>query len=184
MSDQKKLATTVQSKKVKSEKEDARLFELVRNALEKNFSKLGENHLEITSDGIFSENLKRALDDSALHILRYERISPDLTGFLRRKDSTYKEIITVEIKSGEITAKDVAKAKLYADMLDAKFSILISTKPLPEELRRFIIKRFFISRYPREPIVIAQFDERTSELTVDRELYYGSLPEPFKSSSI
>jgi len=78
--------------------------------------------------------------------------------------------------------KDVFQAKDYAQIFNAKYAILVSPKAISEERRRLILKRReIISRHPREPIVIARFDKVTEDFEIDEELYYGSLPEPFKS---
>lgn len=164
-------------------KKEEEFYEPIRKALEKVFIEYleskGNCYLENTSKGIFSDKLKRALDDSALHIIRVERFSPDLTGFIR-KDSSI-QIITVEVKQ-EIKIRHIYKAKLYAEILNAKYGLLISPKPIPEDIRRFIKHRSAVieSRYPTEKIVILQFDELINEFVIDNELYPYP-PEPFKS---
>ena len=73
-------------------KEEEQLYEPVKNALQREFKKYGSKYyegkvyLEITAKGQFSEDLKEVLDDKALSILRVERFSPDITGFMQKKD--------------------------------------------------------------------------------------------------
>jgi len=158
------------------------LYEPIKKALASvfiHFLELKDDYyLENTSSGMFSDKLKGALDDSALHIIRVERFSPDLTGFIRKDNSI--RIITVEVKR-EIKIKHIYKAKLYAEILDATYGLLISPKPIPEDIRRFIKHRSRVtSRYPSDPILILQFVESENRFFLDNELYLYP-PEPFKS---
>lgn len=138
--------------------------------------------LKLQSDGRFSEELKEALDDRALSILRVERFSPDITGFLQKKDSSYRELITVEIKPDKIKIKHISRAKLYADVLNARYGILISPKRIPEEIRRFVKDRSAITYRLGGSFTIAQYNKATSEFKFDKKLY-STIPEPFKSTS-
>ena len=51
-------------------------------------------YLEITANGHFSEMLKEQLDDRALSIIRVEKFSPDIMGFVQKTSSSKKELIT------------------------------------------------------------------------------------------
>ena len=162
---------------------EEQLYEPVKNALQREFEKYvgygGKVYLEITAKGRFSEELKEALDDRALAILRVERFSPDITGFLQKKDSTSRELVTVEIKPDKIKINHVYRAKLYADVLNARYGILISPKRIPEEIRRFIKERYSIIYRGYGSLIIAQFDKATDEFKFDKKLY-STIPEPFK----
>ena len=139
-------------------------------------------HLEITANGKFSEELKEALDDRALSILRVERFSPDITGFLQKKDSSSRDLITVEIKPDKIKIKHIYRAKLYADVLNAKYGLLISPKKIPEEIRRFLYDRYAVRNRQYGSLIIAQFDKSTNEFRFDKKLY-STIPDPFKSTT-
>jgi len=113
-------------------------------------------HFEITAKGHFSEKLKEELDDKALNIIRVEKFSPDIMGFIRKGiPSSSTELITVEVKTDKITIKNISRAKLYKDIFKAHYGMLISPKRIPEEIRRFIADRDDI----RGKLIIAQFDE-------------------------
>ena len=160
------------------------LYEPVKNALQTQFERFvgseGKVHLEITAKGRFSEELKEVLDDRALSILRVERISPDIAGFLQKKDSHSKDLVTVEIKPDKIKIRHVWKARLYAEILNARYGIIISPKKIPEEIRRFLKDRYNITyRGGYGSLVIAQFDKDRNEFKFDEKLY-SSIPEPFK----
>lgn len=174
------LAKLTNMSKRASKKEEP-LYEPVKKALQKVFSCLGDYHLEVTAKKRFSNKLKKAFDDVALYMITVERFFPDISGFVKTKYST--DIITVEVKAEEPMIKDVFQTKDYAQIFNAKYSILVSPKAISEERRRLILKRReLISRYGREPVVIIQFDKDTKEFEIDKELYYGSLPEPFRTA--
>lgn len=160
-------------------KKEEPLYEPMMNALKRVFSCLGECHLEVSAKG-FSRKLKKEFDDVALYMITIERFSPDISGFVKTKYST--DIITVEVKAEKPMIKHIFQTKDYAQIFNAKYAILASPKTITEERRRLILKRReIISRYPQEPVVIARFDEISEDFEIDKELYYGSLPEPFKS---
>ena len=172
--------------KIVKEKREEPLYEPIKNLLQKQFEEYvgfgGKVHLEITANGRFSEELKEALDDRALSILRVERFSPDITGFLQEKDSSSKELVTVEIKPDKIKINHIYRAKLYADVLNARYGIIISPKKLQEEIRRFIKERYNIMHRNFGSLIIAQFDKARNEFKFDKKLY-STIPEPFKSTT-
>jgi hypothetical protein len=164
------------------EKEEE-LYNSVLKALEQKFMTLGDVHLENTSNGRFSEGLKEQLDDYSLFMLKIEKMSPDLTGYLRKKE-TYGEskcIIVVEIKKDRPTLKDIYQTKRYAEILKADYALLIAPKKLSTERRKFLIKNKgqITQFYPNKQILIGQFIQYGVYIEIDRELYYD-LPEPFK----
>jgi len=141
---------------------------------------LGDCYLEKTANKRFTNRLKRHFSKDTLYIIKVEGFFPDLTGFVKTQYAT--DLITVEVKAKAITIRDIFQAKEQAEIFDAKYSLLVSTKAIPEEIRRFVKDRSSIMSFlDRKRIVIAQFDEDTKGFDIDKELYYGSLPEPFKS---
>ena len=162
-----------------SKKEES-LYQPIMKTLKRVFSCLGECHLEITADKRFTNKLKRHFSKDTLYIIRVEGFFPDLTGFVKTQYTT--DIITVEAKAKHITIKDIFQAKNQAEIFDAKYALLVSPKMISEEIRRFVKDRSLILNYlSSRRLVIAQFNEATEEFEIDKELYYGSLPEPFKS---
>ena len=59
------------------------LYEPVRRELAEKFSVSGDVHLEVSADGRISEKVKEKLDDVSLHIINFERVKPDIIGFVR-----------------------------------------------------------------------------------------------------
>ena len=164
---------------------EERLYNPIINVLVDKFSQVGECYFENTSQR-FSEKLKEQLDDYSLFILNVERMSPDLTGYLIKKE-TYgesKHIIVVEIKGDKPTLKDIYQTKRYAEILDASYALLISPKKLSMERRKFLIRKKgqITQFYPNKEVLIGQFDESTKSIKIDKELYYD-VPKPFKEQS-
>jgi hypothetical protein len=166
------------SKRV-SKKEES-LYEPIMKALKRVFICLGECHLEISADKRFSNKVKRQFSKDTLYIIRVEGFFPDLTGFVKTHHAT--DLVTVEIKPKEIVIRDVFQAKEQGEIFDARYVLLVSPRPIPEEIRRFIKDRSSILNYSyNRRVVVTQYHEDTDDFEVDKELYYGSLPEPFKS---
>lgn len=141
---------------------------------------MGDCYLEKTADKRFTNKLKRHFSKDTLYITKVEGFFPDLTGFVKTQYAT--DLITVEVKAKGIAIRDIFQAKEQAEIFDAKYSLLVSTETIPEEIRRFAKDRPSIMSFSdRKRVLITQFDEDTEELEIDKELYYGSLPEPFKS---
>lgn len=168
--------------KFAKEKKEEPLYEPIKNALQTQFEKFvgskGRVHLEITAKGHFSEELKEALDDKALGILRVEKMSPDIVGFLQ-KEPYSKDLVTVEIKPDRITISHIWRARLYAEVLNAKYGIIISPKRIQEEIRRFLKERLNITYRNYGSLIIAQFDKERNEFKFDEKLY-STTPELFK----
>lgn len=165
------------------------LYENAVKALERKFDPLGECHFEVTAEGKFSNKLERKLDDYALFIFKEEKYSPDITGFLIKKENhgTSEKIIVAEVKK-RIRLTSIYQTKRYAEILNAEYALLISPKPLSERKRRFIIRRkpAITSYFPNRQIIIAELVwdivplPAQFILEIDREMY-TSLPEPFKN---
>lgn len=92
-------------------------------------------HLEVTASGQLGEDLKDAVRHNIIFSFLQRGTSPDLAGFIEQEYSA-KDFITVEIKSEKIIIKDIAQAKLYGDLFDAKYALLISPQPIPTEIKR------------------------------------------------
>jgi hypothetical protein len=127
----------------------------------------------------FSETLKREFDNDTLSIINNEGIFPDIVGYVRKKSSSPKEIITVEVKDTPIRLKDIAQAKFYKEIFKANFGLLISPKGIPEEKVRFVLGKDVI----RGKLIIAQWHEHPYghrwQLEINSK-FKDSVPDPFK----
>lgn len=171
--------------------EEKSLYKSVVNVLDRKFRSLGECHFEVTAEGKFSHKLERKLDDYALFIFKEEKYSPDITGFLIKKETygTPEKIIVAEVKK-RIRLTSIYQTKRYAELLNAEYALLISPEPLSERKRRFIIRRkpAITSYFPNRQIIIAELAWEMPEpgrpyefiLKIDKDVY-TSLPEPFKN---
>jgi len=116
----------------------------------------GECYLETTANGTFSETIKGLVRHDIIFSFLRKKASPDLTGFYLR-ESDYlpipldevgvKNPITVEIKREKVTPQDIYQAKMYGDLFQAKYALLISPQPIPEEIKRLDKYLFVTGRF-------------------------------------
>jgi hypothetical protein len=160
---------------------ESQYYEPIKNALWDAFSHMPATcYLEITNKGL-SDKLERSLDDFALFYIKIDRQYPDITGFI--ETSYGKERITVEVKERIRKIESFFQAKRYGEVFDARYAFLISLEPFPEQVRRFIQKRPAIYNYSYgKQLIIARFDASSEQFKIDKALYYGSMPEPFKTA--
>ncbi|HKZ94326.1 MAG TPA: hypothetical protein VJ249_07090 [Candidatus Bathyarchaeia archaeon] len=194
------------SEKQKPKRDEERLYEPLRECLQNRFlhfyidekrprfqrapNEHEENvYLEIVgAKKTFTETLKKAFHDETFRTLSYERKYPDIMGFVKRKQSNQKELITVEVKRTTISLLDILQAKLYQDVFRSKFGLLVSYKEIPEEIKRFVLHTS-LGRNIRGEVIIAQAAEkRWGAQYADRRLmileidsrFKDSIPKPFK----
>lgn len=114
---------------------EAEFYNPLRLQLEEMFKQwqIGPVHLEVTSTGRFSETLKAAVEDITFAFLK-KQASPDIAGFIA-KDS-WKHMIVVEVKNERLSLSDIYQTKMYMDLFKAKYGLLLTSEPIPEELKR------------------------------------------------
>jgi len=172
--------------------EEEKLYEPIKNELENIFGRYVKKdkkqtyqrepppspekrdvYLEITHKKI-SDILKRELDDDALYIQKVEGFFPDIMGFVRKEPSSPKELITVEVKSIPIKIKHIERAKTYQYVFNATYGLIVSSKGIPEEIRRFVSSRPTI----RGNLIIAEwYYQGIFRIHPD---FKPHIPEPFK----
>ena len=115
-------------------------------------------YLEITGKKRkFNEKLKKGFDDETLNIINSEGKFPDITGYVKRKQNSKKELITVEIKKGSIKLRNVIQARFYQEIFRAKFGLLISSEGITEERVRFLLYKKIGKRIRGDVIIIRYF---------------------------
>ena len=114
-------------------------------------------YLEITASGKISETLQKEFDDETFLILRSEGKAPDIMGFVKRKESEPRELITVEIKNQPIMLKHIFQAQLYQVIFNSTLGFLISPKGITERRVRFITSS--TGKFIRGRIIILQFND-------------------------
>ena len=125
----------VNKEKEKVQKERG-YYEPIKTKLEELIgTKFSNFYLEITADKKFSNKLKTEISpnrDIIFHFLK--EAAPDITGFIKGEYSS--DFIVVEIKNEEIKIDHIYQTKKYAELFNAKYALLVSTKEIPEEIKR------------------------------------------------
>lgn len=78
-------------------------------------------------------------------------------GFVKRKESEPRELITVEIKNEPIKLMHIFQAQLYQVMFHSTLGFLISSKGITEERVRFITSP--TGKFIRGRVIILQFND-------------------------
>lgn len=166
---------------VKSKNEE-QLYEPIKDFLYEKFSQFGKCELEITSKKI-TEKVKKWLDDPALYFIRVEKKLPDIIGRFKPDGSKklpygfHEGLIITEVKNKEPTVKNITQIKSYAEMFDATFAYLISSKAMIEEIQRFLSKRYLLLSYGAyRKVYIGKFDVVNG--VIDEAAWYPD--NPFK----
>jgi hypothetical protein len=132
------------------------LYKPIKEHLEARFKRsFGGCYMEITSEGTFSQAIQCVIAHDIIFSFLSKQASPDLVGFtwekerqqadqwldsvatsMPTKNSDIKDFITVEIKRDAVTIQNVYQAKMYGDLFQAKYALLVSPKPIPEKIKR------------------------------------------------
>ncbi len=165
---------------------EAALYEPIRLALLEKFETVFSNvHIENTSEGRFSPKLREALLKSTLHVIRVETMKPDLTGYYNRTEYSTERFI-VEVKARKLRIKDVYQTKLYGDVLNAEYAILISSESLTREIREFIKENYLTHRRLKD-VIILKYIERLRNIIIEpkvlEDIYGNRLPEFLKTDT-
>ena len=93
-----------------------------------------------------------------------EKIYPDLVGYV--KENGILNLIISEVKDKKLKLRDIYQSKMYGELFHAKYTFLISSKPLSEEIRRFLKMNPAILSHSAgyQHITIAQFDKDKNQL--------------------
>ncbi len=92
-------------------------------------------YLEITAEKSLSNLLKSKIHSGRNLIYVFlKNARPDITGFMGAEP--FADFIVVEFKDNPLGLDDIYQLRKYADLLDAKYSILVSKDEIPEELKR------------------------------------------------
>ncbi len=123
------------------------LYEPIQRYLQSAFSaKFGNCHLEITAGGVFSPDLREAVKHDIVFAFLGKKASPDLVGFLRGKYGI-DDYIVVEVKRAAVTLQDVYQVKMYGDLFSARYALLLSPEPVPEEIKRLDRSVYILHRF-------------------------------------
>lgn len=139
-------------------------YQSIKERLEELFRDRGKQpYLEITATKGLSEKLKQKIPQNREIVFVFLKKKPDLFGFVEGQYSS--DLITVEVKEKIEKLDDIYQAKLYKEVFDAKYGFLITTKPIPEEIKRLCKNTFNILRSSGDDIyrflAIGQYDKES-----------------------
>lgn len=139
-------------------------YEPVKKELERLFSQKGQTYLEITADKPFSNKLKAEIKNRDIIFSFLKEARPDITGYYKKDYSTH--FIVVEIKDEIIKLDHIFQTKKYAELLGAYFIFLVSTKEIPDEIKKLhhVIFSLLSMVYTYNRIVLCQYDETTNQI--------------------
>lgn len=137
-------------------------------------------YFEITANKKPSNELKSKLSDYR-HIIFYflKDVAPDITGYIEKDGFT--DFVIIEIKNEKIKLDHIYQARKYADLFEAKFAFLVSTKEIPEEIKRLSKVVYPLLSAPSiyQSRTLAHFDEGAKffkdwypENPFEKELYW------------
>lgn len=139
---------------------------VIKNELGKLLKKkFDEYYLEITANKNFSNKLKKKIDEDRNIIFSFlKEAAPDITGYVESGFLTqlleWKRyvFVVVEIKRDKLKLDDIYQIRKYSELFDARLSLLISLKDIPEEIKRLSkAVEQLLSQPDGEKIIIAQF---------------------------
>ena len=141
-------------------------YELIKNAFEKLFKIKGDIYLEITADKQLSNKLKTEVSNHrgiVFYFLREAR--PDICGYFKREDHLVQFII-IEVKNTVLKLDDIHQTRKYAELLEGRFVFLVSTKEIPEEIKKLhqVSYSLLSLPYSYDKIILCQFDEKSNEI--------------------
>jgi len=132
------------------EKMENELYKPIKEALKNLLTSTSpgkEVHLEITADKGFSNKLKSQIPDYLEIVFQFLKdVKPDITGFIKQNYGS--EIIVIEVKEEPIKLDHIYQVKKYAELLNAKYALLISTCEVPEEIKRLCKKVYAVLSLP------------------------------------
>lgn len=144
------------------EQKERHYYEPIKKKFEELIDKKSTNfHLEITADKKFSNKLKAEINKYGHRDIIFSFLkdaAPDITGFITEESSS--RVVVVEIKNENIKIDDIYQTKKYAELFEAKYALLISTKEIPEEIKRLskVVYKLLSGGYGYEKIILVHYD--------------------------
>lgn len=160
---------------------EAQYYNLIKNKIEESFkNREGDRvYFEVTATAI-SEKIQDKIPEGKEIIFDFfSRRRPDIIGIIEKNH--WSDYIIVEVKGNKITLEDIYQTKKYRDLLEAKFTFLISLKPLSARIKRVCKKIYPIlgTRTIYDAFVLVHFDKETEtfkewypENPFEKDLYW------------
>ena len=136
-----------------------RLYGRVQNALLRCLKRARKNDIliEITANGgTPPDRLVLRLGRKETDALSKRQLAPDLFGVVSEWESVLgvgplrdkrDRYITAEVKNKSVSIGDFYQAKRYGEVFDAKYAFLVSSRPLPARVGRFLGESPGLTRY-------------------------------------
>jgi hypothetical protein len=141
---------------------EADLYQPIKKALEELLATKGKLfYMEVTARKRWSEKLKGKIPQGRGIVFTFLKKRPDLLGFIEGQFAS--KFVTVEVKERVIKLDDIYQAKLYKEVLDARYGFLVTVEPIPEEIKRLCNDTFSILHSSTDStygfLVIGHFDK-------------------------
>ena len=143
-------------------KREKEYYEIIKEKLEELLrTKFSSFHLEVTAYKKFNNRLKAKVNKYREIIFYFlKEAAPDITGFIEKQYST--DFVVVEVKREVIKLDDIYQTRKYAELFDARYALLISTKEIPEEIKRLSKTAYSLLSIPAyKKVTIVQYDEES-----------------------
>ena|SRR5712692_3674135 len=144
------------------------LYEPVRAALERSFTAIGKRTVsETAATKGLGETLNALIPPGRESLFRFVNRKPDIVGYM--ETNLGNTIFTAEVKRDSLTIWNIYQAKMYKELFGATFGFLISTEPIPEELKRLLrnipIMLRSVGDYTFHFLALARFDLENGTFT-------------------
>ncbi len=155
-------------------------YEPIRIEFEKLLSAKGTAHLEITANKFYSNKIKAEIPHERNLIFNFLREAPpDILGFVKSGIvgiTLSTDFVVIEVKDEILKLDHIYQVRKYAELFHAERAFLVSTKEIPEELKRLSKVVTSLLDLPRNKLILAQFDSITNKVVAWYE------ENPFDSS--
>jgi len=147
-------------------------YESIKKKLEELMKrKFNKFHLEITANKHFSDKLKEKISRKRdLIFIFLKKAAPDLTGYIKAEElySPYMgndyAFVVVEVKPNRIKLEDIYQVRKYSELFDARLTLLITFREIPEEIKRLSrIVKPLLKQTDGEKIILARFNPEENE---------------------
>jgi len=145
------------------ESNESELYEPIKTKVEEILKARSRTyHLEITAEKPFSNKLKRKISDyREIIFLFLKEVRPDITGFI---EDGLTEFIVIEIKNEPIKLDHIYQVRKYAELLDARYALLVTTEIIPDEIKRLSRVAYTLLSLPAQKrMTLAKFNWETGE---------------------
>ena len=126
-------------------------------------TKFDNFYLQITANKEFSNILKSNIGQNREIVFYFLReAAPDITGYIKKQYSI--DFLVAEFKREKIKLDDIYQTRKYAELLDARYALLISTQEIPEEIKRVSKVVYPLLSLPvYKKLAIVHYDEQTEQ---------------------